>query len=138
MKTFLGLVAIAALLAAATQGQARGSGGLGGARPAYSSATTIPAGVTVGPQVMPNGGSLTNNGQINGGSSTGVTALGSAPVTITNNGVITSSTQGVSTSGNSSSTITNTGTISVQASSVSTAGSASAQVGAGVSQTVGP
>ena len=100
-------------------------------------AITIPPHTTVGWQSLPSGGSLVNNGTIAGGTHTGVTAGGTAPVTIINNGTITSSTTGIATSGNNSSTIINTGTISVTSSSSSVSGHAVSTVTTGISQSVG-
>ena len=137
MKIRLGLTACAVLLlGSALQTQAHSPGGF--AYPAGVSAVTVPRGATVGPQNLPNGGSLVNNGTINGGSSTAVTAGGPNPVTITNNGSITSSTGGIATSGNSSSTVNNNGSITVGQTVTSTTGNASATVGTGISQRTGP
>jgi len=74
---------------------------------------TIPAGSTVGPQVV--GAPYTavvNNGTINGGTSTGLTTVPTV-TSVTNNGTITSSTLGVSMTGSPTATLTNTGEILV-------------------------
>jgi hypothetical protein len=138
MKPIIGLAAAAAaLLGFVTAGQAH-PGGAGAMGHPANVGVTIPSGMTVGPQNLPNGGSLVNNGTINGGIHTGVTATGPNPVSITNNGLLTSSTGGISTSGNSSSTIVNNGTISVGTTVTSSTGHAHATGGTGISQTVGP
>jgi hypothetical protein len=138
MKPSLGLAAFAvALFGFVVDGQARPGGAGGVGRPA-NIGVTIPSGMTVGPQNLPSGGSLVNNGAIVGGAHTGVTASGPNPITVINNGSITSSTGGVSTSGSSSSTIVNNGTISVQQTVTSSTGHAKATGGIGISQTVGP
>jgi hypothetical protein len=138
MKPIVGLAACAAaLLGLVTCVQAH-PGGAGGMGQPMNVGVTIPSGMTVGPQNLPGGGSLVNNGTISGGSHTAVTATGPNPVTITNNGLVTSSTGGISTSGNSSSTIVNNGTITVGQTVTSTTGHATATGGTGISQTVGP
>jgi hypothetical protein len=121
------------------EGQAHpgGAGGMGMGHPA-GVGITIPSGMTVGPQNLPTGGSLVNNGSIVGGIHTGVTAGGPNPVTIINNGSITSTTGGIKTSGGPSSTIVNTGTITVGQTVTSTTGHATATGGTGISQVVGP
>jgi hypothetical protein len=122
-----------ALLLGPVAGHARGMGRMG---PAYSpnvSSITIPSGTTVGPQTLPSGGSLINNGTIAGGSNTAITSFGPSPTSITNNGSITSSTGGIAASGGSSS-ITNNGSIDVQ----NSVNSSNATVGLGISQTTGP
>lgn len=95
---------------------------------------TIPSGSKVGPQSLPGGSVLINNGTIDGGGSPAVTTTGNGIITITNNGAITTSTNGITTTKNgtttttsiittgisvsgTSSTITNGGTIGVTSSS---------------------
>ncbi len=101
------------------------------ANPPVSNITILP-GHKVGPQTLPFGGVLVNNGAIAGGTSSGITSTAPGPVTITNNGVITSSTNGITTAGNS--TIVNNGTITVSNSTTSVSNHAVSVVTVGIQQ----
>jgi hypothetical protein len=138
VKKLIGLATATLVLSALSfEGLARPVGSPSKGSPAFNTPGN-PAGSTVGPQTLAGGGSYTNNGTINGGSSTAVTATGPGSVIITNNGTITSSTRGILTSDSSSSMIINNGTISVENNVFSSSGSANAQLGTGIGQTTGP